>query len=90
MTSPELAAAYNDLDTNIRRVATLEGWEGMVTDWVIVAAAQNLDDNGGDLTYVGRLLPEGGRRVPYYRVMGLLDVALSGMRNDVSEGDEDS
>lgn len=90
----DLPGAYEDLDQAIRRVAALEGWEGLITDWCVLAAIQRLDDDGGDVTAISRILPEGGNRVPYYRVMGLLDYALTGMRNEIADeasfgGDDD-
>lgn len=81
----ELATAYEELEQAIRKVAALEGWQGLITDWAVIAAEQQLDDEGGDVTAVSRILPEGGKRVPYYRVMGLLDYALTGMRNEIRD-----
>ncbi|MFJ1827352.1 hypothetical protein [Streptomyces sp. NPDC088178] len=82
MTSPEhdLKEAYERLEQAIRDVTHLEGWKGLVTDWVVVAADQYFADNGRTMTAVGWLLPEGGDRVPHYRLVGLLDVALTACR----------
>lgn len=90
----ELAGAYHNLENAIHKVASLEGWPGLITDWAVIAAVQQYDDQGGDLTAVSRIRPEGGKRIPYYRVMGLLDYALTGMRNDIADeaslgGDDD-
>lgn len=77
---PELKEAYERLDQAIREVTRLNDWEGLVTDWVVIAAHQFYADSGSSMTGVGQLLPEGGDTVPDYRVIGLLDVALTARR----------
>lgn len=79
--SPELKAAYEALDTAIRDVTRLEEWEGLVTDWVVVAANQYFGDDGRGMTDVGHLLPDGGDTIPHYRVLGLLDFAATATRS---------
>lgn len=73
--------AYERLERAIREVAALNEFEGLVTDWIVVAAVQQFGENGEDLTTVARLMPDG--RIPWYRVMGLIDVAHAGMHNEV-------
>lgn len=86
--SPELKDAYERLDQAIREVTRLEEWDGLVTDWVVVAANQYFGDDGHGMTSVGQLLPNGGDTVPVYRVMGLLDFAHSAYKNSVATPDD--
>lgn len=79
--SPELEKAYTALDAAIRDVIRLSAWEGLVTDWVVVAANQYIDDDGRNMTDVGHLLPDGGNTIPHYRVLGLLDYAATAARS---------
>jgi hypothetical protein len=81
--SPELKEAYTALDETIREVIRLEGWEGLVTDWVVVAANQYFDDDGRSMTDVGHVLPDGGNSIPHYRILGLLDYAATGYRSGI-------
>ncbi|MER6844797.1 DUF7213 family protein [Streptomyces platensis] len=86
--SPELKAAYQRLEEAIDEVTRLEGFEGVLVEWVIVAAAQRYDDDGDGITQVGVLVPDGGGHVPYHRTMGLLDYALTRQRAEVARDDE--
>lgn len=86
--SLKLKEAYERLDRTIRDVCRLEEWDGLVTDWVVVAANQYFDDNGRSMTAVGQLLPDGGDTVPTYRVMGLLDFAHSAYQTSVTTPDD--
>jgi len=86
--SPELKDAYERLDEIIREVVRLEEWDGLVTDWVVVAANQYFADDGRSMTSVGQLLPGGGDSVPVYRVMGLLDFAHSAYQTSVTTPDD--
>ena len=86
----DLKEAYERLEQAIRDVARLEEWEGLITDWVVIAANQYFADNGRSMTAVGQLLPDGGDSIPDYRVIGLLDVALAARRAGYApEGYED-
>lgn len=92
MTGPEqdLREAYERLEQAIRDVTRLEEWEGLVTDWVVIAANQYFADNGRSMTGIGQILPDGGDSVPDYRVVGLLDVALTARRAGYApEGSEE-
>lgn len=80
----DLKQAYGRLEAAIVEVGNLEGFEGVITEWVIVAACQRLDDDGDGVTQVGTLLPDGGGRVPFHRLMGLLDYALTRTRAEVA------
>ncbi|MER5715698.1 hypothetical protein [Streptomyces sp. NPDC002132] len=87
MADPDLKAAYERLTKSIDEVARLEGAEGVITEWVIVFAVQRFDSDGDGITQVGITLPDGGGQVPYHRVMGLLDYALTRCRADVAEAE---
>jgi hypothetical protein len=90
--TPELKQAYERLDEAIRDVTRLEEWDGLVTDWVVITATQYFADTGRSMTSVGQLLPNGGDSIADYRVIGLLDVALTARRSgyapEESEDDE--
>ncbi|MEV4975518.1 hypothetical protein [Streptomyces scopuliridis] len=91
MTAPTaLKEAYEYLDQAIRSVIRLEEWEGLVTDWVVIAANQYFTDDGRSMTGVGQILPDGGNSVPDYRVIGLLDVALAARRSGYTSEDAES
>jgi len=81
----DLKTAYQRLEEAITEVGRLEGYEGVITEWVIVTAVTRFDDNGNGITQVGTLLPEGGGQVPYHRVMGLLDYSLTLCRADIAD-----
>lgn len=84
--TPELAAAYDRLEAAVKDVASKAGYEGLVTDWVCLAAVQTFDEQGEGWCSVARLLPDG--RIPYYRVLGLVDYAHAGLRSQIREADE--
>lgn len=78
----ERRAVYQRLEEAVEECSRLEGAEGVLTDWVAVYAVQSYDEDGGSPAYIGRLTPEGAG-VPYHRVMGLLDYALTKCRGEV-------
>jgi len=89
MSDPELKAAYGRLAQDIEDVGRLEGAQGVIVEWVLVYATQRYDSDGDGITQVGTLLPDGGGQVPYHRMMGLLDYALTRCRAEVADdGDE--
>ncbi|MEU6520450.1 hypothetical protein ACFYOF_06170 [Streptomyces sp. NPDC007148] len=88
--SPELKAAYARLAGAIEETARLEGAEGVLTEWVVVFATQGYDDDGDGVTQIGTALPDGGGHVPYHRLMGLLDYALTRCRAVVADEDGES
>ena len=87
--SDEEKAAYRKLEDAIREVTTLEGGQGVLTEWVVVFSTQRYDDDGDGVTQVGTLLPDGGGDVPYHRLMGLLDYALTRCRKVVADDAEE-
>ncbi|WP_330479930.1 hypothetical protein OG301_38995 (plasmid) [Streptomyces platensis] len=86
--SPELKAAYQRLEGAINEVTRLEGFKGVLVEWVIVAASQRYDEDGDGITQIGVLVPDGGGQVPYHRIMGLLDYALTRQRAEILNDDE--
>ncbi|MFJ1993080.1 hypothetical protein [Streptomyces asiaticus] len=86
--SPELKAAYQRLEDAITDVGRLEGAEGVLTEWMVVTSLQRYDADGDGLTQIATLVPEGGSQVPYHRLMGLLDYALTRMRAEVARDDD--
>lgn len=87
--SDEKKAAYRKLEEAIHEVADAEGFEGVLTEWVVVAASQRYDEDGDGITQVGTLLPDGGGTVAYHRLMGLLDYALTRCRKVVADDAEE-
>jgi hypothetical protein len=81
----DLNAAYERLADAITDVAQLEGTQGVLTEWVVVTSHQRYDDDGEQLVQIGQWLPGGGDAVPYHRVMGLLDYALTLRRHDITQ-----
>lgn len=87
--SDEKKAAYRKLEEAIHAVADVEGFQGVLIEWVVVAASQRYDGDGG-VTQVGTMLPNGGGGVPFHRLMGLLDYALTRCRKEVASDDDDA
>lgn len=89
MSSPDLKAAYQRLAAAIEETARLEGAQGVLTEWVVVFSTQRYAEDGDAVTQVGTTLPNGGGEVPFHRLMGLLDYALTRCRAVVASDDED-
>jgi hypothetical protein len=86
--SPELKAAYRRLQEAVEEVGRLEGFEGVLTEWVVITSLQRYDAEGAGLTQIGTIVTDGTGEVPYHRLMGLLDYALTRMRADIARDDE--
>lgn len=82
----ERRAVYQRLEEAIEACARFEGATGVLTDWTAVYATQRYDSDGDSLSQIGRLTP-GGSGIPYHRVMGLLDYALTRCRAEVADDD---
>lgn len=82
--SDEMKAAYSRLDAAIQEVCQLQDYQGIPTEWVIVASFQQLTDDGASVTQVGTICPDQGLHVPRHRTMGLLDYALTAYRAKVA------
>ncbi|GAA0705441.1 hypothetical protein GCM10010193_70660 [Kitasatospora atroaurantiaca] len=82
--NPTARAAYERLEAALHAVLEVEEFEGLPTEWVIVVACQRIDDEGRGVTQIGTLLPDGDS-LPYHRLMGLLDFALTRCRAEISE-----
>jgi hypothetical protein len=89
MADPELKPAYERLADAVEEVVRLEGAQGVLTEWVLVTSTQRYDQDGDGLTQVGITLPNGGGQVPFHRVMGLLDYALTRYRAEVADAEGD-
>lgn len=90
MTDPrslEQRAADDALRQAIQDTLAAYGWgEGILTDWIVVTASQRFDDDGHAVTSVAKLVDED--IVPHYRLMGLLDQALTELRAEVTTPDD--
>ncbi|MFG3244209.1 hypothetical protein [Streptomyces sp. NPDC048157] len=84
--NPELKTAYQRLEEAIDNVMRLEDFQGVMTEWIVVTSTQRYEDGG--ITQVGTLVPEGAGAVPYHRLIGLLDYALTRMRAEVARDDD--
>lgn len=82
----ERRAVYQRLEEAVNACARFEGAEGVLTDWTSVYATQRYGDDGDLLVQIGRLTPE-GTGIPYHRIMGLLDYALTRCRAEVANDD---
>lgn len=80
----EEKVAYRRLEEAIEEVGRLEGAEGVITEWVIAYATQRYDEDGDAVNQVGTMVPHGGGHLPYHRMMGLLDYALTMCRAEIT------
>ncbi|MCI3279150.1 hypothetical protein [Streptomyces cylindrosporus] len=78
----DLKSAYRRLEEAIGDVARLEGAQGVMLEWIVVTAHQRYDEDGDPKVQIGQWLPD-GMDVPYHRVMGLLDYALTMRRGEI-------
>jgi hypothetical protein len=83
--SSEEKAAYARLEEAIKEVGRLEGSDGVLTEWAVLATVQRYDGDGDGITQVLMLLPDGGGQTPHHRIMGLLDFQLTRMRAEISQ-----
>lgn len=72
--------AYANLEAAIRAVNELQGWgqgpdgEPMViTDYVVLTAAQGFDADGDGFSAIGWILADGD--MPWYRIVGIVRAA---------------
>lgn len=86
--TPEQKAADEQLGAAIEAALAAHGLKtGVTSDYIVVAAQQHFGDDGVQRTNIARLVPGDG--VPHYRLMGLLDYALTHYRTDICFADED-
>lgn len=85
--SDEKRAAYRRLEEAIEEVCRLEEFEGVPIEWVVIAASQRFDGEES-FTQVGTLLPEGGGRVPFHRLLGLVDYTHARLRAELTCDDD--
>ncbi|WP_406078763.1 hypothetical protein OG337_29135 [[Kitasatospora] papulosa] len=88
MADDQEKAAYQRLEAAVEEVCRLEGYQGVLTEWVVIAASQRYDEDGDGITQVGTLLPSGGGAIPHHRVMGLLDYVQTRMRAMAAADDD--
>lgn len=55
---------------------------GVTSDYIVLVAQQNFDDEGASTTSIARLVRDDG--VPHYRLLGLLDYAATCYRADLA------
>lgn len=96
MTDDDLAkkAAYEKLETAIREVNDLQGWgrgpdgEPMViTDYVVLTAAQGFDAEGDGFSAVGWILAGGD--MPWYRIVGIVRAAQLRIEHQLMRAEDD-
>lgn len=81
MTEEQDATAV--LEDAIRgRLAAFDTGHGVLTDWLVIAAQQNFEDDGTPTTAVAVLLPS--QSFPHYRILGLLDHATVRYRAELA------
>lgn len=79
--SPELQQAYDDLDAAIRKVIELNDWAVsmiaeddrapmMLGDYIVLAAQQGFDKEGGGISSLAMITPHGS--LPWHRMIGLI------------------
>lgn len=72
----ETLAALEDAIRNY--LATFETGHGVLTDWLVIAAQENVDDTGKYNSSVAVLFPSD--TFPLHRILGLLDHATTSYR----------
>lgn len=87
MSDDEKKAAYRRLEEAIEEVCRLEEFEGVPIEWLVIAASQRFDGDDS-FTQVGTLVPDGGGRVPFHRLLGLVDYAHARYRAEVMNDDD--
>lgn len=85
--SDEKRAAYRRLEEAIEEVCRLEDFEGIPIEWIVIAASQRFEGEES-FTQVGTLIPEGGGRVPFHRLLGLVDYTHARLRAELTNDDD--
>ena len=70
------------------RLAVLGADDGLLTDWIVIAAVQNLDEDGDCITQVSTVFPDG--TMPYHRIVGLIEYARIRYQAKIARHDPDS
>lgn len=84
----EQLAADDALTEAIRAAMAAHDMEfGVLTDYVVCAAAQRFDDEGGIRTLYGSLYMDDS--MPHYRIIGLLRMATKQAERGFEQGDDD-
>jgi len=74
--------AYARLEEAVREVNEIEGFKGLLIEWMVLTASHSCDADGTGITSVGYLLPE-MTSTPYYRLLGLIDFAQVMLRKEI-------
>jgi len=80
-------AALAEVVAAFSRLQEESGEPGVVTDYVLVYAAQRWDDEGQQATAIGYAYPPDGQ--PFYRTLGLLDQFTASLRRRVARAEDD-
>lgn len=91
----EKSEAYDALEAAIKRVNEIEGWgtgrggQPMVmTDYVVLAAAQGFDSDGEGFSSVGWILKDGD--MPWWKIIGVVRAGLLRIEYQLARfGEED-
>ncbi|MFD3523874.1 hypothetical protein [Streptomyces sp. NPDC058653] len=86
MSDDDENAAYRRLEEAIEEVCRIEGFGGVPIEWVVIAASQRFEGDDS-FTQVGTLLPDGGGRVPFHRVLGLVDYTHARLQAEAARDD---
>lgn len=81
-------AAYQSLEAAIANVAALESDEseepGLLIEWTLVTASLHYDNKGEQFTRTQILVPK-KNDMPFYRLLGLLELGLCRIRASAIE-----
>lgn len=72
---------YVNLEDAIKEELERIGAQGVLTEWVLVTATTRYEDEGA-VTQIATIMPDD--QVPYHRLMGLLDYALTKAREEIT------
>jgi hypothetical protein len=85
-----LRAAYEKAEEAIREILALEsddsGDAHILNEWIVVAAEQFYRDDES-YTKVACIFPP-EIKIPYYRLLGLLEYAAARIRKDITDDDD--
>jgi hypothetical protein len=89
MMTPEQKAANEAIGEAIKSAQRAYGYDErfMVTDWVVLTAETRFDDDGEQISAYARIYQNGS--MPDYRVLGLLEVHASYVRDHLREEQQD-
>ncbi len=77
--TPEESAAHKRLEQAIEESRAASGVEGLLMDWIVVAAFHVASDEDEDWTTIDHVT---SHNLPNYRILGLLDTAQTVYRRE--------